>query len=225
MFFLISTPASPLLHLKHLRQVPQIPSPREVRVQTLGIYIWGYPPQLIIPKPQVMLRRFSSSRQFWRQISQYPKNDQIFIHKVGNTYVANLSSNPKDIPIGFSDSNEIDHETFKSNPEFLDLLNNTIKNSIQKDFSFIMEAGANANAFMPIYDFREIPNYARVPEVDDIFGYVLVDGDGKIIPDSYEVNQLYRLCNGTGLVKLTDYLLEEMRKATAVSNLQNERKE
>lgn len=158
-------------------------------------------------------------------MSKYPKNDQIFIHKVGSTYVANLSSNPKDIPIGFSESNEIHHETFKSNPEFLDLLNNKIKDSIQKDFSFIMEAGANANAFMPIYDFRETPNYARVPEVDDIFGYVLVDSKGKIIPGSYEVNQLYRLCNGTGLIKLTDYLLEEMRRATAEENLQTERKD
>lgn len=80
-----------------------------------------------------------------------------------------------------------------------------------------MEAGANANAFMPIYDFREIPNYARTPEVDDIFGYVLVDGDGKIIPGLYEVNDLYRLCNGVGLVKLTDYLVDEMRKATAAA--------
>lgn len=163
-----------------------------------------------------MLSRISC-RQFIRQFSKYPRNGQIFIHKVGDTYTANLSSNPYDTPIGFSPSSEIDHETFKSNPQFLDLLNNKIKDSIQKDFSFIMEAGANANAFMPIYDFRETPNYARTPEVDDIFGYVLVDEEGKIVPGSYEVNKLYRLCNATGLVKLTEYLLEEMKKATASS--------
>ncbi|WPK27369.1 hypothetical protein PUMCH_004755 [Australozyma saopauloensis] len=176
--------------------------------------MWRFPPQYL---PSKMLRRFSGNRQFLRFFSRYPKNDQIYVHKVGSSYVANLSENPKDTPIGFSPSEKIDHETFKSNPEFLDLLNNKIKDSIQKDFSFIMEAGANANAFMPIYDFREIPNYARTPEVDDIFGYVLVDGDGKIIPGLYEVNDLYRLCNGVGLVKLTDYLVDEMRKATAAA--------
>lgn len=161
-----------------------------------------------------------SRRQFSRTFSKYPRNDQIFIHKIGSSYAVNLSPDPKATPLGFSSSSEISHETFKSNPEFLDLLNKRIKESIQKDFTFIMEAGVNANAFMPIYDLREIPNYARVPEVDNIFGYVLVDGEGKIVPGSYESNQLYRLCNATGLVRLTDHLLEEMRRATELTNEQ-----
>lgn len=162
-----------------------------------------------------MSSRFSYRRQFVRSFSRYHRNDQVYIHRAGGGYTASLSSNPKDVPIGFSPSSEINHETFKANPKFLELLNDKIKNEVQRDFSFIVEAGANANAYMPIYDFREIPNYARVPEVDNIFGYVLVDREGKIVPGSFEINLLYRICNGSGLVKLTDYLLEQMRKAIA----------
>lgn len=160
-------------------------------------------------------RHFRHLRHITRAFSRYPRNDQIYIHHIGDTYVANLLTDPRDMPIGYSSSGEFAPDTFRSNPAFLKLLHHTMGNQIQNDFSFIMEAGANANAFMPIYDFRETPKYARTPEVDDIFGYVLVDANGKIVQNTYEANQLYRLCNGTGLVKFTDFMVEEMRKKTA----------
>ncbi|OBA19306.1 hypothetical protein METBIDRAFT_46782 [Metschnikowia bicuspidata var. bicuspidata NRRL YB-4993] len=150
-----------------------------------------------------------------RQYSRYAKNDQIFLHDVAGRYAATLSKNATDVPIGFSPSLEVSPSNFEGNPKFLDLLHDRIKTGIQNDFTFIMEAGTNALTYMPIYDFREIPKYARTPNVDDVFGYVLVDGSGKIVPDSYEKNDLYRICNGTGLIKLSEYLLEEMKKATS----------
>ncbi|GEQ68143.1 hypothetical protein JCM33374_g1810 [Metschnikowia sp. JCM 33374] len=160
-----------------------------------------------------MFRR-GSTLQFLRQYTKYAKNDQIYLHDIAGKYAATLSKNATDIPIGFSPSLTITPSTFKGNPEFLDLLHGKIQKDIQNDFTFIMEAGANASTYMPIYDFREIPKYARTPNVDDVFGYVLVDASGKIVPESYEKNNLYRLCNGTGLIKLSDYLLDEMRKET-----------
>ncbi|KAF7998885.1 hypothetical protein HF325_006417 [Metschnikowia pulcherrima] len=149
-----------------------------------------------------------------RQYSKYPKNNQIYLHDVAGQYAATLSESSKDVPIGFSPSTQVSPNTFQPNPDFMRLLHSTIQEGIQHDFTFIMEAGANALTYMPIYDFREIPKYARTPNVDDVFGYVLVDSEGKIVPGSYEKNDLYRVCNGAGLIKLSDYLLEEMRKAT-----------
>lgn len=160
-----------------------------------------------------MFRR-GPSLAFLRQYSKYIKNDQIYLHDNAGKYAATLSKSASDLPIGHSPSLEVHPETFKGNPKFLELLHEKIKTGIQNDFTFIMEAGANALTYMPIYDFREIPKYARTANVDDVFGYVLVDEAGKIVPGSYEKNDLYRLCNGTGLIKLSDYLLEEMRKAT-----------
>lgn len=156
----------------------------------------------------------SLSRSFLRQFSRYSKNDQIYLHALNGGVYASLSSLPNDLPIGHLPSEVIHPNTFQPNLKFVNLLHSIIGSSIQHDFTFIMEAGANALQFMPIYDFREIPRYARTPNVDDVFGYVLVDDAGKIVPGSYEPNSLYRVCNGSGLVKLSDYLLERMRDET-----------
>lgn len=152
--------------------------------------------------------------QALRQYSRYSKNDQIFLHDSPRGIIASLSKNPNALPIGVSPTQHINPDTFQPNGDFLKLLNTTIHDSIEKDFTFIIEAGANANSFMPIYDLREIPNYGRTPEVDNVFGYVLVDGNGKITPKSFDSNNLYRVCNGAGLIKLSDYLHEQMKSLT-----------
>lgn len=162
----------------------------------------------------VVWRSFvSGSRVHMRYASQYPQNKQIFIHPKAehHTSFASLSKNPKAVPLGtvYSTTLAITPQNFQENPAFLDILHLVVAAKVQNDFLFIVEAGANANTFMPIYDFRHIPNYARIPEVDNIFGYVQVDGLGKIIPGTYESNSLYRLCNGdSGIIKLSDYLYE-----------------
>jgi len=163
------------------------------------------------------MNRVGIARQglhFRRLFSKYVRNDQIYIHKNDHGVKYSLSPNPRSLPIGYSSStmNDVKPDAFEVEPKFLDLLHNKISSSIQDDFSFVLEAGMNANAFMPIYDFRRIPEYARIPEVDNIFGYVQVNEQGKIIPGSYQSNNLYRLCNGTdGLIKLSDYLYSELQ--------------
>lgn len=150
------------------------------------------------------------SRALLRHYTVYSKNDQIFLHDLGNKVAASFSKNPKHIPIGYSATNNIDPEKFEQNKEFLKLLNSTIHDNVHDDFTFIMEAGNYANTYMPIYDFREVPRFGRTPEVDSIFGYVRVDGEGKITEGSYEQNDMYRLCNGAGLIKLSSYMLAEI---------------
>lgn len=149
-----------------------------------------------------------------RHYTKYAKNNQIYLHELPGRVIANLSLNPAATAIGYSPSTDIDPQTFLVNQKFIDLLNSKIHESIQNDFTFIIEAGASALTFMPIYDFREVPRYARTPEVDSIFGYVLVDANGKIVPKTFDPNSMYRVCNGAGLIKLSDYMHEQMKNVT-----------
>ncbi|CAI5759711.1 unnamed protein product [Candida verbasci] len=157
---------------------------------------------------------FKATKLFTRSLSQYKPNPQIWIHEVKpNLYKFSLSKNPKAIDIG-SSSNEKPHpDNFKNNEEFFDILHKTFKDRIYDDFTFITEAGTFANAFMPIYDFRGVPKHARTPYIEDIFGYVQVDGNGKILKDTYQDNEMYQVCSGkTGLPIFSDFMIEELKK-------------
>lgn len=153
------------------------------------------------------------ARSLYRNYTVYSKNDQIYLHEFENRVAASFSKSPKDIVIGYSPTTKIDPERFEQNNDFLKLLNKSISDKVQNDFTYIMEAGNYGDSYMPIYDFREVPRFGRSPEVDSIFGYVRVNSEGKILPGSYERNDMYRLCNGAGLIKLSSYLLEQIQEA------------
>lgn len=150
----------------------------------------------------------------WRSITEYRGSEQLFFYpSENNGYKVSLSPKGTSLPLGISTSkHEVTPKNFRENPAFTPLLQETIKNEVHNDFAFIIEAGVHVNSFMPIYDFREIPRYQRIPDVDSILGYIRVDEQGKMIPGAYEPNDLYRLCNGTGLIKLSDHLYDVMRR-------------
>lgn len=100
---------------------------------------------------------------------------------------------------------------FIENPDFKPKLHELLLQKIYDDFAFIMEASVNQNSFMPVYDFRDVPRYQRVPDIGDVFGYLRVDEEGKMVRDSYEANLMY-MTYGSELIKLSDYILEEVRK-------------
>lgn len=153
------------------------------------------------------------SFQFCRFYSKDANNDHIFIHSIANSkFKFSLSPKENALPIGYSKEEKVNTANFEDNNEFLSVLHSKIALDVHNDFAFIVEAGTFANSYMPIYDFREIPSYSRVPEVDNIFGYVHVNEEGKIIPGSYEPNSMYRLCNGAGLPRLSDHLYELVRQ-------------
>lgn len=155
------------------------------------------------------------SRAWARSLSRFHQNDQIYVHEAENGFKFTLLPDSAALPIGHCLSkHNVTPDTFRPNPAFVDVLNKTIGQKVHDDFAFIVEAGANALTFMPIYDFREIPRYGRIPEIDNIYGYVQVDSSGKIVPGTYEANNMYRLCNGVGLVRLSDYLYEQVGAAT-----------
>jgi hypothetical protein len=154
--------------------------------------------------------------KYTAQLRSYTKlasNDQIYVHKMAdNGFKFSFSSNPRVLGLGYGTRDQdVNPNNFQPNDVFVSLLHDNIGKSVEQDFTFVMEAGVNVSSYMPIYDMREIPRYARVPEIDNIFGYVQVDDSGKIVPGSYQSNEMYRVCNGTGLTKLSDYLLEKVQ--------------
>lgn len=165
-----------------------------------------------LPIKGVFLSKPALSFLFTRLYTQYAQNDQIFLHETDHKTAVSFSKLPSSIPIGYTTSNTVTPELFQANSQFLPLLHSTLASCVNEDFSFIVEAGVNANTFMPIYDFREVPKFGRRPDIDSVFGYVQVDGLGKIIPGSYESNEMYRLCNASGLPRLTDYMYEQIQE-------------
>ncbi|RLV93556.1 hypothetical protein JA1_002254 [Spathaspora sp. JA1] len=148
-----------------------------------------------------------------RTLATYASNPQIYIHTVNPlNYKFSLSKSPNALEIGSAPDANPEPTTFTPNPKFRELLNSTIYSKIHEDFTFVMEAGVNANSFMPIYDLRETPNYARVPATENIFGYVRIDSHGKIVPQSFQANDMYRFISGTsGLCKFSDFLHEQLQ--------------
>lgn len=145
-------------------------------------------------------------KHFQRNLSKLTK--QIYIHSNNN-----ISFGPKDSSLILGQFiGDVKRENFKLNPQFLPIFQDLISEKIYRDFSFIMEASINANSFMPIYDFRDIPRYGRIPEIDNVFGYLQVDKDGQMLKDSYQRNDLYQVYNHHGLPVLSDYLYEEVGK-------------
>ncbi|CAN3479607.1 hypothetical protein DICA1_E18800 [Diutina catenulata] len=162
-----------------------------------------------------MLRTRLIQRVFSRGVQTYIHNPQIFVHEAGDKFSYSISENPKALIMGSKTGGSphtVDPEKFSPNPEFIKLLNSTISKDIVNDFSFIMEAGANVDSFMPIWDFREVPRFSRTPDVDSIFGYIMVDKNGKMIPGTYEANNMYRVCNSAGLPKMTDHIHAIMKE-------------
>ncbi|KAI5969761.1 hypothetical protein CANMA_001223 [Candida margitis] len=149
-----------------------------------------------------------------RLLTQYAKNPQIYIHEnPPHHYNFSLSKNPDALGIGNSSSTDPKPENFTANKNFVDIFHKTFESKIYDDFTFIMEAGTNANSFMPVYDFRDVPKYSRQPYIANVFGYLQVDGNAKIVPGSWQRNNLYELCNGKdGLCHFSEYMYESLQQ-------------
>lgn len=149
-----------------------------------------------------------------RCLTQYARNPQIYIHEhPTNHYKFSLSKNPNALSIGDSQVTDPKPENFNINKKFVDVFYKTFEDKIYDDFTFIMEAGTNANSFMPVYDFRDVPKYSRQPYIGNVFGYLQVDENAKIVPGSWQRNDLYELCNGKdGLCHFSDYMYETLQQ-------------
>lgn len=167
------------------------------------------------------IRRFVGMRSpattFVRRVQTYISNDQVYVHDLGNDRYGYLfSADPSAMLMGTKvggTPHAIDPEQFEENKQFVDFLHLMFKDHITDDFAFICEAGTQADSFMPIWDFREVPRFSRTPNPDLVFGYVMVDKEGKMVPKSYDRNHMYRVCNKDGLTKLSDHMHQAVKEA------------
>ncbi|KAH8153721.1 uncharacterized protein LAJ45_02534 [Morchella importuna] len=60
--------------------------------------------------------------------------------------------------------------------------------------------------YIHVFDTRNPPAFGRIPDPEDIFGSVLVDGNGQIQQEGYEECGSYRLVTNEGILGLSDYL-------------------
>ncbi|KAK9456033.1 hypothetical protein V1511DRAFT_251940 [Dipodascopsis uninucleata] len=107
-----------------------------------------------------------------------------------------------------------DH-SWNPDPSFLALLHTTFQKHIHNDPVFVAIAPTFPSSYMPIYDMRAPPVYGRTPAIEDVFGLVLVDDAGIIIPESYLVNDVYRLHTPSGPPVFTEHMLFEMTAAAS----------
>jgi hypothetical protein len=72
--------------------------------------------------------------------------------------------------------------------------------------------GSNRGGFVHVYDQRRVPDYGRIPDPEDIFGSVEVDGEGKFVDGNgrYEQSGTYRVCTNDGILGLTDFLRQRL---------------
>lgn len=73
--------------------------------------------------------------------------------------------------------------------------------------------GAGAVGWLHVHDERNLPPYGRIPDPEDIFGSVEVDGDGKVIRGTWEECTAYRLITREGMMRLSEFLHGKVAEA------------
>ncbi|KAL8967222.1 MAG: hypothetical protein Q9183_003021 [Haloplaca sp. 2 TL-2023] len=61
--------------------------------------------------------------------------------------------------------------------------------------------GAGRGGHIHVYDYRHPPDYGRIPDPEDIFGSLEVDGEGKFVDGhgNYQTSGTYRMCTRDGM--------------------------
>ncbi|GMM35153.1 hypothetical protein DASC09_024780 [Saccharomycopsis crataegensis] len=162
----------------------------------------------------------------------YVSYKKYYLHPLEkNVSLISFSKDPKHLAIGkishgsvkydeLSDSNsekliDLDDTKFKENPEFMNRLLDFFAKNIYHDFSYQLETAEYAGSFMPVYDYRSVPEYGRRSDVDDVFGWVRVNDRCEMIEGSWQANTFYRpFTQSHGLPQLTDFTMENMEDIT-----------
>ena len=72
--------------------------------------------------------------------------------------------------------------------------------------------GAGRGGYIHVYDQRHPPDFGRIPEPEDIFGSLEVDGEGKFVDGHgrYQSSGSYRIVTNDGILGLSDFLRERL---------------
>jgi len=66
--------------------------------------------------------------------------------------------------------------------------------------------------FVHVYDQRRVPDFGRIPDPEDIFGSIEVDGNGQFVDGHgrYEPSGTYRICTNDGILGLSDFMRQKL---------------
>ncbi len=72
--------------------------------------------------------------------------------------------------------------------------------------------GAGRGGYIHVYDLRHPPDFGRIPEPEDIFGSLEVDGEGNFVDGHgrYQKSGSYRIVTNDGILELSDFLREKL---------------
>jgi hypothetical protein len=72
--------------------------------------------------------------------------------------------------------------------------------------------GGGRHGWVHVYDLRHPPDFGRIPDPEDIFGSVEVDGEGVFVGEGggYQESGTYRIVTRDGVLGLSDYLREKL---------------
>ncbi|KAI1609031.1 hypothetical protein EDD37DRAFT_612333 [Exophiala viscosa] len=71
---------------------------------------------------------------------------------------------------------------------------------------------AGRGGWVHVFDQRRMPEYGRIPDPEDIFGSVEVDGQGQFVDSHgrYEASGTYRIVTNDGILGLSDFLRQKL---------------
>jgi hypothetical protein len=72
--------------------------------------------------------------------------------------------------------------------------------------------GAGRGGWVHVSDQRQIPEYGRIAEPENIFGSVEVEADGSFVDGHgrYQQSGTYRICTNDGILGLSDFMREKL---------------
>ncbi|KAG7811009.1 hypothetical protein KL921_002637 [Ogataea angusta] len=151
---------------------------------------------------------------------KYAAQPQLYVHKAGSTALLSFSSNPTRLPIGkvkaidnLGSDYQVTPDNFVENKSFIERLQSVIKGHVADDMMYRLDSLNYRGSYMPIYDLKRVPEYMNQQvNVDNVLGYIKVDAMGNMDESTYQANNTYRLCNADGIIKLSDVILEELKK-------------
>lgn len=158
------------------------------------------------------LRRYTTNRGLINTY-KYKLQEQLYIHEFPDVKKVSFSEDPYKLHIGTFRTDYIDPSTFVENKDFIPVLHKVFGKHVYDDQAYIYDALNYAGSFMAIGDYKVILDYMNQrPEMPNTLGFVHVNDNGVMAPGSYEKNDMYTLCNIDGIIKISEFMNENLQK-------------
>ncbi|KAL8768175.1 MAG: hypothetical protein Q9203_006358 [Teloschistes exilis] len=71
---------------------------------------------------------------------------------------------------------------------------------------------AGRGGHIHVYDYRHPPDFGRIPDPEDIFGSLELDGEGNFVDGhgNYQSSGTYRICTRDGILGLSPFLRQRL---------------